>query len=119
MGVNLLLVKGNEIIADLGRAYNYYENISMVEKDYETLMNRTIVRKDNAIKKVCMYIGYPPPNDKILLDIIYILENEFENLREMLVQYGKKLFIADLLDNNDLEVMTNLEYEDKNKLSTS
>ena len=119
MGVNLLLVKNNRIIADLGRAYHYYENINEIEKDYAVLISRTLACRDNAIKRVNMYLGYSPPNIEVFADIRHIIEDEFENLRETLVQYGKKLLIADLLDDSDLEVITELEYEDKNKLDTS
>jgi len=119
MGVNLLLVKDNEIIADLGRAYNYYENINKIEENYETLMNRTIECRDNTIKRVNMYLGYSPPNIETLEDIMHTVEDELESLRDMLVGYGKKLFIASLLEEGDLEVMTELDYEYKNKLDTS
>ena len=118
MGVNLLLVKDNKILADLGRAYNYYENINTIEKDYETLMNRTFRSRDNVVKKINMYMGYSPPNIEMLLEIMNIIEDELENLRELLVQYGKKLLITSLI-NNDLEIMTELEYEEKNKSLTS
>ena len=113
MGVNLVLVRNKEIIADLGRAYNYYEdnNPENIEKNLELLESRTIELRDKLIKKINIYISYTPPNVESCLDILDTVEEEFESLREELVGYGQKMLIATLAEEEGLEVMTDIEYE--------
>jgi len=115
MGVNLLLVKDKEIIADLGRAYNYCDDSRKVEKNLDLLANKTIELRDQLIKKINIYIGYTPPNVESCLEILDTVEEELESLREELIGYGQKMLIAILADEAWLEVMTDIEYELKYK----
>ena len=108
MGTDLMLKYKDEIIASLGRAY-HFEDLStssrVIETDHEKIIDQTTSRIEGLKKKMIALAAYKNPESVDEVDeIIENIEVMFEDLMLMLISAGKKLMLADILEDKDFSI---------------
>lgn len=98
----------DEIITSLGRAYHFEDlttSSRVIETDQEKIVNQTTLRIESLKKKMIALAVYKNPESVNEIDeIIENIEVMFEDLMLMLISAGKKLMLADILEDKDFSI---------------
>jgi hypothetical protein len=101
MGTDLILKKGDEFVADLGRAYHYdggFDIESVTEHRNELIINM----KSDIISK----IAYAPKDFEDLRRVVEDAEDSIQYYVDALINIGERTLLAKILGN---ENMTTIE----------
>ncbi len=107
MGTNLLLIKDSEVIANLGRAYHFQDN-NTIEQDIEKLVIRTEETRDRIVKEMYGFAIWNPTDPEHVMSVLCDIEDSLEYMRDEMIEYGKKILLADMLEQG-FEVKTDVE----------
>lgn len=110
MGVNLILKRGNEAIADLGRSYHYKTDSNELLFEYNELEKVCKELKIDILSTLTTQASYTPNSYKELTEMLAENDSLVEYWVEELINLGKKMLIAELIDQEHY-------YSDEERLS--
>ncbi len=70
----------------------------MIEPDVEKLVNQTEKIKDNIVKEIYGYAVWNPTSPEHVMSVLCDIENTLEYMRDEMIEYGKKIMLADMLE---------------------
>lgn len=97
MGESLLLVKDGKVIANLGRSYHFTDN-NTIERDIEKLVERSEETRDRIVKEMYGFAIWHPTKPEHIMSVLCDIEDSLEYMRDEMIEYGKKIMLADMLE---------------------